>query len=157
VDADAMAAYVADGFEGVIEVRSSGDSFFMYDPRGDLPDDRQFPFATIVTGDRYDQVSKLDRPSVYRLNIGLPKLTYVTRFGAPPTRRDGAGILESPFDYTAVDQVMPHPVYGAQYWVCVLNPGESTLGLVPELLAAAHAFAVRKDENQHARRGSDIG
>jgi hypothetical protein len=145
-----MAAYVVDGFEGVIEVRSSGDSFFMYDP-SDLPADRLFPLATIVTGDRYDQASNLDRPSVYRLNIGLPKSEYVARFGAPPTRRDGAGLLESPFDYTATDQVMPHPVYGAQYWVCVLNPGESTLGLVHELLAAAHAFAVRKHENRHAR------
>jgi hypothetical protein len=98
--------------EGVVEVRASGDSFFMYDP-SNLPDDRRFPFATIVTGDRYDQVSELDRPSVYRLNIGLSKSEYVARFGAPPTRHNGAGSLEQSFDYTAMDQVMPHPVYGA--------------------------------------------
>jgi len=145
-----MAAYVMDGFERVVEVRSSGDSFFMYDP-SDLPDDRRFPFATIVTGDRYDQASQLDRPSVYRLNIGLPKSEYVARFGAPPTRRDGAGTLEQSFDYSAMDQVMPHPVYGTQYWVCVLNPGEHTLELAQELLTVAHAFAVRKHENRHAR------
>jgi hypothetical protein len=150
VDADAMAAYVADSFKGVVEVRNSGDSYFMYDP-SDLPEDRRFPFATIITGDRHDQVSDLDRPAVYRLNIGLPKSEFVARFGAPPSRRDDAGILESSFDYTALDQVMPHPVYGAQYWVCVLNPGESTLALVGELLATAHAFAVRKHENRQTR------
>jgi hypothetical protein len=150
VDADAMAAYVLDGFEGVVEVRASGDSFFMYDP-SDLPDDRRFPFATIVTGDRYDQVSELDRPSVYRLNIGLPKSEYVARFGAPPSCGNGAGAHDQSFDYTARDQVLPHPVYGAQYWVCVLNPGEHTLALVQELLTVAHAFAVRKHENRHAR------
>jgi hypothetical protein len=150
MDADAMAAYVVDGFEGVVEVRASGDSFFMYDP-SDQADDRRFPFATIVAGDRYDQVSELERPSAYRLSIGLPKAEYVARFGAPPSRRDGAADLEQSFDYTAMDQVMPHPVYGAQYWVCVLNPGEHTLGLVQELLTVAHAFAVRKHENRHAR------
>lgn len=26
-----------------------GDSFFFYDPEGDLPADRRFPFVTIVT------------------------------------------------------------------------------------------------------------
>jgi hypothetical protein len=35
--------------------------------------------------------------------------------------------------------------------VCVLNPGEATLGLVRELLATAHAFAVRKHENRQPR------
>jgi hypothetical protein len=53
MDATGMAAWIVDGFEGVVEQRSSGDSFFVHDPRGDLPEDRQFPFATIVTGDRY--------------------------------------------------------------------------------------------------------
>ena len=75
----------------------------------------------------------------------------MARFGAPPSRRDGAGSLEQALDYTAMDQVMPHPVYGAQYWVCVLNPGEHTLELAQELLTVAHAFAVRKHENRHAR------
>jgi hypothetical protein len=152
VDADAMAAHVADNFDGVIELRADGDRFFVYDPRDEIPEHRRFPFATIVTGDRYDTVSHLDRPSVYRLNIGLPKSTYTARFGAPPTERDGGDFPEPTVDYAALDEVMPHPVYGSQYWVCVLNPGESTLDTAKELLAEAHAFAARKHENRHARR-----
>jgi predicted DNA-binding protein (MmcQ/YjbR family) len=53
-----------------------------------------------------------------------------------------------------MDQVMPHPIYGAQHWVCVLNSGEATSELVRELLVDAHAFAARKDANQHARRSA---
>lgn len=147
-----MAAKIVDNFDDVRELRASGDSYFVYDPSGDLPEDRWLPFATIVTADRHDQASNLDRAGVYRLNVGLTKATYLARFGQPPTKRDGRGVLESPFEYTALDVVMPHPIYGAQYWVCVLNPGPATLAVVDELLADAYAFAVRKDRNQRARR-----
>jgi len=27
---------------------------------------------------------------------------------------------------TALDQLMPHPVYGRMFWVCVLNPSDVT-------------------------------
>ena len=153
MDAEAMAARIADGMRGVREIESSGDSFFVYDPMGDLPGDRWLPFATIVTGDRHDQVSDLDRTGVFRLNIGLTTSTYVARFGPPPTGRAAAELLESRFDYTALDVVMPHPVYAGHHWVCVLNPGAATVPVVDELLAEAYAFAVRKDENRRRREG----
>jgi hypothetical protein len=153
-DAEAMAARIADGMRGVREIESSGDSFFVYDPMGDLPSDRWLPFATIVTGDRHDQVSDLYRPGVFRLNIGLTTATYVARFGPPPTGSDATELLQSRFDYTALDVVMPHPVYAGYHWVCVLNPGEATLRVVDELLAEAYAFAVRKDENRRRREGA---
>ena len=45
-----VAVTVASEDNGAPEV-AWGDSFFFYDPDGDLPDDRRSPFATIVTGD----------------------------------------------------------------------------------------------------------
>ena len=30
------------------------------------------------------------------------------------------------YDYTAEDQLMPHPVYAAQRWICVVNPSRAT-------------------------------
>jgi len=95
-------------------LENSGDTFLIFDPAGDLPPERQQPFATIVTGDRYDSVSELSRPGAYRINIGLTKAGYAALFGAPPTTW-AAG-------YAATDVLMPHPVYASQYWVCV---GES--------------------------------
>jgi hypothetical protein len=121
---------------------ANGDSFFVYDPDRDLPPERQQPFITIVTSDAYDQDSRLDRPGVYRLNVGLTKATYTTLFGDSPAE----------WDYAAIDEVMPHPVYGPQYWICVLNPSEATLEELSPLLAEAYDFAVRKYANFRDRQ-----
>jgi hypothetical protein len=136
--ASEMSRYISETFDGVNVLEGYGDLFFVFDPDRDLPPERQQPFATIVTGDHYDDVSKLDRPGFYRLNIGLTKASYRSRFGA-----------EQAFDYSVVDTVMPHPTYAAQHWVCAVNPALDT---VRELLAEAHAFAVRKHSNR-LRRG----
>jgi hypothetical protein len=141
MDADEMTGYICATYDGVNAVEGDGDMFFLYDPDRDLPPERQLPFATIVTGDHYDKVSRLDRPGTYRLNIGLTKATYAARFGAAATP-----------DYAALDTLMPHPEYAAQHWVCVVNPGPATLGTVRELLDEAHAFAARKHANRQARR-----
>jgi len=147
-----MTRYIADAFDGVRTLDAAGDTFLLYDPAGDLPAERQLPFATIVTGDHYDTVSHLDRPDTYRLNIGLTKATYASWFGAPPRQRDADGVLETGFDYAAVDTLLPHPTYAAQHWVCVVNPGEATLATVRTMLAEAHAFAARKYASYQARR-----
>ena len=147
-----MKRYVCEAFDGVRVAEAAGDAFLLYDPAGDLPAERQLPFATIVTGDHYDGVSELDRPGAYRLNIGLTKATYTELFGAAPTRRDADGVLETGYHYAAVDTVMPHPIYASQHWICVVNPGATTLDTVRTLLAEAHGFAARKHANHHARR-----
>ncbi|MCP9210800.1 DUF6194 family protein [Streptomyces sp. NEAU-Y11] len=143
--------YLRDTFVGINAVENSGDTFVMYDPDADLPAHRQFPFVTLVTGDTYDQVSDLNRTGAYRLNIGLPKAAYTARFGAAPTRRAENGVLDTGYDYARRDALMPHPVYAAQYWMCVVEPGEATFEEVKPLLAEAHAFAARKYRNERAR------
>lgn len=55
-------------------------------------------------------------------------------------------------DPTAIDVLLPQPVYAGQYWVCVLNPRQSWR-VVPDLLDQAYAFAVRKYEKAAKRRG----
>ena len=47
---------------------------------------------------------------------------------------------------------MPHPVYGGQYWACVLTPGPELLGTVDDLVRQAYDLAVRKHTNRTARR-----
>ncbi len=148
-----MKRYVCETFDGVNALDGSGDTFLLYDPNHDLPPERQLPFATIVTGDHYDSVSKLNRPGAYRVNIGLTKASYTVLFGPAPTHRGENGVLETGFDYAATDRVMPHPVYASQYWVCVVNPGEASLDAVRTMLAEAHGFAARKYANQQARHG----
>ena len=50
---------------------------------------------------------------------------------------------ENRFDFTALDRIMPHPVYGMMYWVCALNPGEATWERVKPLIAEAYKAKAR--------------
>jgi len=112
-----------------------GDTFFIYDPERNLEGAGRMPFATIVIKDYgdFDDASDLDRLGVYRLNVGVGKETYRSLFPG-----------EGEHDFTALDVLMPHPVYGRQHWVCVLNPGEKTFETVKPLLAEAYAIAVER-------------
>jgi len=138
-----ISRYITETFEGVDVVTDSGTSFFFYNPDSNVPPDHRFPFVTLVTSDLYDQFSNLNRPSIFRLNIGIGKQTFRSLFGEN----------SSSYDFTALDQVMPHPVYGRMYWVCVLNPGDETFETkVRPLLAEAYDLAVSKYKRQAARR-----
>jgi hypothetical protein len=137
MDETSIREYIARRFAGVDVVDASGGSFFFSDP------EHKFPFATLVTSDEYDQASNLSRPSVFRLNVGVSKQTFQSLFGSGPGH-SGEGGAEGGYDFTALDCIMPHPVYGKMYWVCVLNPSAETFQTVQELLVEAYAMAVRK-------------
>ncbi|SDM51665.1 DUF6194 family protein [Allokutzneria albata] len=152
IDATDLRRHILDSFEGTTTMENAGDLFFIYDPDGDIPPERTFPYVTIVTGDNYDSVSRLDEPGAYRLNIGLTKATYTSLFGAPPTERDEHGVLSTGYDHAARDQVVPHPIYAGQYWVSVVNPTQSTMDTIRPMLAEAYEFAARKHNNKRAKR-----
>jgi hypothetical protein len=140
-----VTAYIAQNFPGVAVISAPGGSFFFYDPTGDAAADRRFPFVTTTIADDYDTASQLSRPGVFRLNIGLTKDSYRELFGAPPKPpANSQQVIDSGHDFTALDVLMPHPVYAAHHWICVLNPGEATLEKVKLLLAEAYENAVRK-------------
>jgi hypothetical protein len=145
---DDITAFVT-GLPGVVVVVASeandapevawDDSFFFYDPEGSTPANRRMPFATIVTKDYagFDTTSDLNRPGVFRLNIGVGREVFEDLVGSPPGRVAG-------FDAAAIDTLIPHPVYAAQGWVAILNPGEQTAALARALLTDAHARAARR-------------
>jgi len=138
--------YITDKFEGITTYSTAdsiaeGDTFYFYDP------EQKFPFVTLVTGDRYDSFSNLDRPGVYRLNIGIGKETFRKMFGPAAVPSEGG---ES--GYSVLDKLFPHPVYGKMYWVSVLNPSEATFELhVRQLLDEAYAISVRR----YSRKASE--
>ena len=152
--------YIIDAFDGVDVVYPEasggpeiawGDRFFIYDPDRNLEANRRFPFATIVTKDYgdFDHASNLNRPGVFRLNIGVSKDTYRSLFGPPPSSLGAAGAGDTGHDFTALDRLMPHPVYAPQSWVCILNPSDATFqAVVRPLLADAYTLTV----SRHAKR-----
>lgn len=125
--------YITDTFDDVQVEIADGSSFFFCGPA------RNLPFATLVATDNYDSISNLGRPSVFRLNIGIGKPNYLSLFGQQPS--------EAGHDFTALDRLMPHPVYGNMFWICVLNPSDATFQKVKPLLAEAY----ERSAGKHAR------
>jgi hypothetical protein len=152
MDEAAIIQYITDTFDGSFTAAEWGDTFFYYNPGSKLPND--IYFATLKTGDDdYDRASNLDRPGVFRLNIGVSKDTYRRLFGAGPTHiGSGQNELEG-HDLTALDRIMPHPVYASMGWVCVVNPGPETFDAVKLLLAEAYDRALAK----FAKRARTMG
>jgi hypothetical protein len=97
----------------------------------------------------FDRASNLDRPGVFRLNVGVGRETYRSLFG-PRSGGDAAGPADAGHDFAALDRLLPHPVYAPQSWVCVLNPSAETFERVRPLLAEAYEQAA----GRHARRRS---
>jgi hypothetical protein len=123
------------GFEGA--------SFAIYDPDGDLPPQRQQPFATVLVRDApgWDVESRLDRDGAFRVNVGVGSRRYAELLGHPPAEHAGH---RDDYDYAAEDVLLPHPMYAAQGWVAVVRPGPRTSDLLRRLVADAHAAAVAR-------------
>ena len=111
-------------------VEALGASFFSLDAEKHWPN-----YATIVTTDEHDEgaPSKLSRPGVFRLNIGVGKATFERLVGG-----------QADPDYAALDTLVPHPVYAKQRWVAILNPSRGTFdAAVKPLIDEAHARLAR--------------
>jgi hypothetical protein len=128
-----ITTYITTTFPDVETAENFGYTFFFY------RSDHMLPFATLAAADNeYDRVSNLDRPGVYRLNLGVSRETFQALFGA-------AKVDVSAHDYTALDVVMPHPDYSPQHFICILAPSAATWEQqVRAWLAEAYALAVRR-------------
>ena len=142
------------GFDGVLELApqagsvfpevSWGDHFFYFAPDGQVPTNRQ-PYATIVTKDYPDDAaSRLDAPDRWRLNIHVGAKSAAELVGA------AGGAPGADVDFGAEDVFLPHPLYGALGWVCVVNPGAATLDRALEALRDAHRDDRRRVERRAA-------
>lgn len=156
MDQDAIIQFVTDTFTDVEVVRptdgpGAGDTFFYYAPQHDFDPKRQLPFATIVTKDYgdFDNTSHLNRPDVFRLNIGVSRDTFRALFGYA-AGEDSAESVN--YDFAALDRLMPHPVYAPQSYVCVLNPGPETFETVKPLLGEAYSLAAARHARRQTRR-----
>jgi len=129
IDEAFITSYITSTFEHVETTVNMGYTFFFY------RDDHMHAFATIAsTGNEYEKISNLDRPGVYRLNIGVSRDTFQTMFGK-------GKIDVSVYDFTALDIIMPHPDYSSQFFLCVLSPSEVTFEKIKPLLTEAYDVA----------------
>lgn len=138
MDESASNQYITATFADVETTTAYDYTFFFY------RSERMLPFATLATVDHeYDRVSNLNRPGVFRLNIGVRKPTFQSLFGT--------GTVDlSAYDFSTLDTIMPHPDYAPQSWICVLNPSEYTFyHTVQPFLAEAYELAVQRYLRRH--------
>jgi hypothetical protein len=148
-DAPALVGAIERELPGIVTTAASGDWFLFYDPDGTTVPERRFPFCTVVTGDRYDGASRLDRdPGTYRVNLGVDRRAYEDLFGPAPRQPAGYEVLDTGFDYAATDSWLPHPFYAPLHWICVVNPGERTTRQLGELLERAHNLAAQRHSHR---------
>lgn len=132
--------YITHNFANVRMDEAWGTTFFFYNPNPDTPD--ELYFATLkMQDDDYDSFSQLNRPGVFRLSIGVSKETFQKLFDE-----------DASYDFAALDQLLPHPVYGHVNWLCVQNPSAATFEAVQPLLEEAYVLVVRRVEKRAARR-----
>ena len=130
-------------FDGVTPKSSWGETSLFYNPGGALPNGVYFCTIKEKDGEN-DKSSKLDRDGVFRLSIGVGNQVYEQHFGARPPKPSKGGIVNTGHDFTLVDELMPHPIYGWMAWMQVLSPKINTFDSILPLIAEAHSNAVKK-------------
>jgi hypothetical protein len=136
MDESFVVDYITRTFPDVETTTSFGYTMFFY------RSDRKLPFATLISSDYdHDRISNLDRPGVFRLNLGISKQTFESLFGT-------AKVDVSSYDFTALDVIMPHPHYAQQHFICVLSP-KGTFERISALLAEGYDIAVRRYRSQN--------
>jgi hypothetical protein len=139
IDEAFITSYITSAFENIETAVNLGYTFFFY------RDDHMHAFATIAsTANEYEKISNLDRPGVYRLNIGVSRETFKSLFG---TKK----IDVNAYDFTALDIIMPHPDYSSQHFLCVLSPSEEIFEKIKPFLAEAYDIAMKRYNKRKAQ------
>lgn len=139
--------YILRTFEHVEVASAYGDLFFFYNPSQGGPN--EIYFATVkVSNNDLDKASGLDRLGAFRFNMGVRRATFVKLFGASRSA-DKQGSQATAHDYSQVNTLLPHPVYGGANWICVLNPTVATFEeTIAPLLKEAYDRAVWQYHNR---------
>lgn len=140
---DYILKYCLDTLDGVVEVNSWGELGIFYNPGRILK--RGVYVLTVKEKDgENDKASKLDRESVFRLNLGVRKKTFRNLFGQLPLQPAKGEAVDMPYDFTAIDVIIPHPIYAWMGWICVLNPSAETFASLKPLIRESYEYAQEK-------------
>lgn len=135
--------YILSNFNGVIEKSSWGETSLFYNPNRSLPNGVYFCTLKEKNGDN-DKSSQLDRADVFRMSIGIGAELFEREFGARPARPAKGDVINTHHDFTVLDSLMPHPIYGWMGWVQILNPSVTSFEKLQPFIQQAYSNAVVK-------------
>lgn len=144
---DYILQYCLENLQGTVLVESWGEKGILYNPDRKLK--RGVYILTVKEKDgENDRSSDLNRENIYRVNLGIRKNTFINMFGAVPKRPDKGGIVDMPYDFTEINNIIPHPVYAWMGWICVLNPTEMIFEELKPFIQEAYKYAREKYEKK---------
>lgn len=134
---------VTDRHDGLVVATNWGERGLFYNPEGILPKDVYLLTFKERDGAN-DSASHVDRDGVYRLNLGLSKPTFRERFGDIPARPKAGQTISGDWDFTSLNTITPHPVYGWMAWIAVLSPEPETYTTLKPLIQESYEMAKTK-------------
>ncbi|MDX1737284.1 MAG: DUF6194 family protein [Alphaproteobacteria bacterium] len=137
---DEIAGYLTKICPGLVFSHNWGERGLFYNPENKLPKGIYLMTFKEKDGEN-DKASQIDRGNIFRLNLGLTKTSYEALFGPRPARPKAGGVVDVDYDFTRIDQLMPHPVYGWMGWVCILNPSVANLKKLEPLIMESYENA----------------
>ena len=146
---------ITDDFYGVVPKSSWGETSLFYNPGKVLPNGVYFCTIKEKNGEN-DKSSELDRTGIFRVSIGINKTSYEKLFGLKPPRPAKGCMINTGHDFTALNTLMPHPIYGWMNWVQILNPSENTFAEILPLIKEANASAVIKFNKKNINKALQL-
>lgn len=140
---DEILKYCLENLDGTVIVSSWGERGIFYNPDGKLKRGVYILTVKEKDGDN-DKASNLDRKDVYRVNLGIKKSTFSKMFGSIPKRPGKGRSVDMDYDFSAINEMLPHPVYAWMGWICVLSPSESRFEELKPLIQEAYECAKGK-------------
>lgn len=134
-------------YAGTILVKAWGENSIFYNPDGLLKRGVYVMTIKEKDGDN-DKSSSLNRDGIYRLNTGISKNSYISKFGVIPTRSLAGGVADVDYDFTKQNIIMSHPVYAWMSWIYVLNPTKDTFDEFLKYIDESYELAKKKFEKR---------
>ncbi|MTI09546.1 DUF6194 family protein [Curvivirga aplysinae] len=135
--------YMLSTYEGLVLSENWGERALFYNPGSKLPKGVYVLSFKERDGEN-DRASELNRGNLYRLNIGVGPKSFAARFGSKPLRPSAGGVVETGHDFTQINTIMPHPVYGWMNWIGVINPTHETFDGLKQEIEGAVIIAKKK-------------
>jgi hypothetical protein len=143
-----ISKYLLDVFKDLVIINSWGETSFFYNPNNLYP--RGTYFCTIKESDgENDKASALDRDNTFRFNFGITKPTFLKLFNNVPKRPTKGGVINGSYDFTQIDTLCPHPVYGWMCWVAIINPSEVSFKELEDVLLESYQLVLQKHQKKH--------
>lgn len=147
---EALTNKIMTKYPGLIPTNTWGELSLFYNPKKALAKGVFFCTLKSKDGDN-DTASNIDRNGVFRFNFGISKKSFLKLFDQEYKRPAKGHIINAPFDFTQLDTILPHPIYGSMNWICILNPSAKSLEQIEELIDESYELVLAKHQKRRLK------